>query len=575
MKRINKILSRCLLAAALLGGASCHDLEEYNPSGATADAVWSTPEGFMTLVNAAYSDQRQWYGKEDGLFLGETGTDLWINQDLAGYARQITKYEGLTPADGNPMRKGWLILWQPLNHVNAGIERIDGAGFVSEEEKNRRLGELRFLRAFYYWHLVETYGGVMLRTEETKGVNLTAERSPVEDFYELMIEDLKFAEEHLPIDQGAEYSRASKKSAMGMLARVYLSRAYYGDGNTYFQLARDKAAEIINRQAELKVKLWDNYADLFDPKNNDNRTSMNKEALYVVSNSSQNISLSFDHKANQMHMWFLMQYSQKPGLRLSLKYGNDNQRRLMPTRALLDFYDEEKDARYHASFREVYLANQDKPYTWTAEKVAEYRKDESLIGTTIEPGDTAYYVTKKKIPNQSMLPYVVVDRDSTYYSTTGAVKEGRNFVTLTKFQDPVTREDPAQVNGYLDFMVIRLAEIYLIAAEAEFQLGNLQKAAEYLNVIRERAALPGKEAEMRITAADVDLDFILDERARELAGEHLRWFDLKRTGKLVERVNKYNPDITEIKSHHVLRPVPQTEIDALLNGKEFGNNPGY
>ena len=90
---------------------------------------------------------------------------------------------------------------------------------------------------------------------------------------------------------------------------------------------------------------------------------------------------------------------------------------------------------------------------------------------------------------------------------------------------------------------------------------------------------------MRITADDVDLDFILDERARELAGEHLRRFDLKRTRKLVERIEKYNkdikiPDILMRKDNGyfenvLLRPIPQVELDALENAEEFGQNPGY
>jgi hypothetical protein len=98
--------------------------------------------------------------------------------------------------------------------------------------------------------------------------------------------------------------------------------------------------------------------------------------------------------------------------------------------------------------------------------------------------------------------------------------------------------------------------MYLIAAEAQFKLGNLDSATYYINEVRGRAAVPGKKAEMQITSDVVNLDFILDERAREFAGEQLRWFGLKRTGKLVERVRKYNPDsASNIKDFHVVRPI--------------------
>ncbi len=81
---------------------------------------------------------------------------------------------------------------------------------------------------------------------------------------------------------------------------------------------------------------------------------------------------------------------------------------------------------------------------------------------------------------------------------------------------------------------------------------------------------------MQITEDDVTLDFILDERARELAGEQLRWFDLKRTGKLMDRVVAHNPAAAPyIKSFHEVRPIPQREIDAVTNKTEFVQNDGY
>jgi len=95
-------------------------------------------------------------------------------------------------------------------------------------------------------------------------------------------------------------------------------------------------------------------------------------------------------------------------------------------------------------------------------------------------------------------------------------------------------------------------------------------------VVRSRAALDGKEAQMQITAADVNLNFILDERARELVGELDRWYDLKRTGTLLERVKKYNLDAApNIKEMHLVRPIPQTQIDRVTNPGDFLQNSGY
>jgi hypothetical protein len=263
-------------------------------------------------------------------------------------------------------------------------------------------------------------------------------------------------------------------------------------------------------------------------------------------------------------------------MQLSMEYGKDNSREFMPTRALLDFYDESKDARYYASFQEVWICN--KAYTWTAADVASYKKDPALTGRQMVPGkDTMLYITKKSVPGKASLPYIVIDRDSTYQSN-GLLYGANDYVQLKKYMDPVTRAPAGSNPGYLDIFVIRLAEMYLIAGEAAFQQGDNSTAATYINVLRTRAAIKNPvdhTSEMQITAADINLDFILDERARELAGEHLRWFDLKRTGKLIDRIHQYNKDITQVQPFHMLRPVPQEEIDALINGTEFGQNEGY
>jgi hypothetical protein len=563
---------------------SC-DLDEYNPSGSTTDVIWSTPDGFETLVNACYENQYIWYGKMDGLLMSEVGTDIWFPKEKDGYGKELTKYENFNPSTGNPNKAAWPQLYEALNLCNSGIDRIDQAGFTDEERKNNKEGEIRFLRAFYLWHIVETWGGVYLPMHETKEVTLAATRSSVEDFYEVIISDLLFAVEHLPYsyDLGPdinEYSRATKKAAMGMLARAYLSRAYYSTGSDaqeYFTLARNISQEIITNQAELGVALWEDYADMWDPNNN----KQNQEALHVVSNSVNNPNLNYDLNANRLHIYFLTNYTTKPGLSLSFEYGNPTGGRLMPTLFLLDLFDESIDSRYNASFQEIWLANDTaKIPVWELDELIDLGMDTNLEGTRkYEIGDTAMYITKKSIHEDPNSLYITIDRDSVYNTSgNGEIKLGKDYNPLIKHIDPYTRSTPGAVPGYNDIIVIRLAEIYLIAAEAEFQLGATSAAADYLNVLRTRAAIKepvDHTSEMLIAPEEVTLDFILDERARELCGEHLRWFDLKRTKKLLERVEKFNPDIHLLKQHHYLRPIPQTELDLLNNGDEFGQNEGY
>ena len=133
-----------------------------------------------------------------------------------------------------------------------------------------------------------------------------------------------------------------------------------------------------------------------------------------------------------------------------------------------------------------------------------------------------------------------------------------------------------------DVVLARLGEAYLIAAEAYYKKGDMRQAAEMINNLRQRPGTikSGYETAMHVDATDITIVFILDERARELAGEYVRWTDLKRTHKLIEYVTEYNEDGVELSAltgpdgkYKILRPIPQAAID--LNQAHVEQNPGY
>ncbi len=145
--------------------------------------------------------------------------------------------------------------------------------------------------------------------------------------------------------------------------------------------------------------------------------------------------------------------------------------------------------------------------------------------------------------------------------------------------DPL-RIDKTYEPGSRDYLAFRLADTYLMLAEAQIKLGKTADAATSINMVRRRAAFAGKETAMEITAADATMDFLMEERGRELMGEQTRWLDLKRWGNLVERVKKYNSEAAaNIKETNNLRPIPQTQIDRSEKGTDgasvFPQNPGY
>lgn len=120
-----------------------------------------------------------------------------------------------------------------------------------------------------------------------------------------------------------------------------------------------------------------------------------------------------------------------------------------------------------------------------------------------------------------------------------------------------------------DQYIFRLAETYLLRAEAHLLSGNAASAAADINTVRERSSATP------VSAAEVTLDYILDERARELAWEELRLLTLMRTGKFVERVKKYNPITGDnIGDHQNLWPIPYREIETNIEA-ELEQNPGY
>jgi hypothetical protein len=533
-----------LLSFALL--AACNkQLEEYNPSGLTTDQVFSTPDGFETLVSAAYSYNRWWYGKEEGYSVSEMGTDLWTSGTGDKFI-DLTQYYNLQ-ASNAAISGLWKTLYAAVNLCNTGIGRIDNAGYANDK-KVIRDAELHFLRAFYYWHIVEMWGGVHFTVTETSGVETTANRTVVDSFYALIFRDLETAVSNLPVTT-PDYGRATKPAAQAFLARMCLTRGLNAR-------AAALADSVINNYS---FALLPKYADLWRMDN-----LQNKEVVWAV-NYMKN--LVFDDRvdpslypvghprgAHNGHLMFGMKYDDLPGLQRDVPNGRPFNR-YMPSLFLLNLFNEQADSRYNATFKSVWYCN----YIKTAP-----------AGMNL--GDTAV-VCSKYIVSATGKNYRVYDRNTTYNADESG-KDRTHYVSLQKFDDP-TRASANEEESARDAFVIRLAEMYLIAAEAQFNLSNSPKAADYINVLRTRAAVPGHVAEMQISAADISLDFILDERARELVGEQLRWFDLKRTGKLADRVRK-SPDVAKnFQPFHVLRPIPQDQIDAVTNKAVFTQNLGY
>lgn len=565
-----KTLTFALLA---LAATACKDqLAEYNPSGSTAEAVFTTPEGFETAVNAMYTYNRALYGKEAGYALLEMGTDIWTNAAnnggtvVSGSAPQpaLTTYQGLISDNIWVRAQLWQQCYAAINLANQALKYVNTAGLLPARRPVVE-AEVRFMRAWYYYHLVESFGAVPLRLEPTEGVVTTATRAPVADVYNQIFQDLDFATANLPVTT-ADYGRITKPAAEAFASKIYLTRGQY-------QRAANLAKRVMTSYTGQGIRLVTSYASLWDFAN-----QRNSEVLWAVNYSA---NLTYNAGSNLGHTLFLMDYGTLPGLQRDILNGFANVR-YMPTRFLLGLYNEQNDARYSATFKQAWLANNAATIPrWSATEIAQ--NPTGLAGLLNQPkfavGDTAVLTTKRSINDFDQqytrrYRYRVYDVDD-IYNANGTPRDRFHYPSLKKFDDP-TRATATVTESARDANLLRLGDIYLIAAEAQFRLNKLDSAAYYINLVRTRAALPGRTAAMQITQSAVTLDFILDERARELAGEQVRWFDLKRTGKLVERVRANNPDAApNIQDYHLLRPIPQSDINAVTNKGDFLQNPGY
>ena len=540
----NTLFTICISIALI----SCKKILVENPvSLATADGYYSTAKGIEDGLKAAYSPLRSFYGPEQGFLLTVAGTDLFT-KGIGGVTNfsQFNDYSANLLGSDKMLTIVWDQFYIGINQCNTVVDRTPQVAGLNEQEKARIMGEARFLRAFYYFHLVQQFGDVHFSLKETIGVQTEAIRTPVNTIYEEgIIPDLQYAIENLS-PSAADYGRASKAAAEALLARVELTIGNWSE-------AERLAKNVINNYDFTLVKP---YVALWDIAND-----VNNEIIWSVQYTGDPQT---NGSGNMAHLYFNPRYTTNKTIEGTVEYGRIFAR-FMPTNNLIKSFNPSIDSRWEGSFRTIWLAN----------------KAGKINGKTVNPGDTAIKMVTYPVSDaiQKSVPYSLYDFNDTWVGEASDLEIGAGkrsfFPGLLKYADPL-RVSFTATDGRKDFPVIRLAEMYLIAAEAAWKQNRSDDAASFINIIRTRAAISGKEAEMQVTADDISLDFILDERARELAGEMNRWYDLKRTGKLLERVRKYNLDAApNIQAMHLVRPIPQTQIDRVSNPKDFPQNPDY
>lgn len=574
MKILSKILIGLLL---LLSSAACDFLDETAYNKVTVGNFYTTKEGITNGVNGLYSTLRGMYIQEYLIYMCEGPSDLWI-----GHQGHEQWYNWTIDATNADVRSFWYHCYKSVNQCNAVIESLENNDFPGLEKsmKERFLAEALFIRAHYFYHLVQQFGDIPMPLKPTASAETAAYKTKADEVWKQIIADLEFAANMLPETYAAsESGHVTKYAAMHHLARVYITLKRNNDD---LRNALSYAEQIINSG---KYSLVGSHAELWDINNKDN-----SEVLFSVL-YTQNAELNGD--GNTAHMYFCSAYSEEhPAVKRVIEYGRPWSRE-RSTDYAIRLFDETIDKRWQDCFISSWNVTENSvkesifsPFTkkmeekiwtkgelamidprrpWTPEQIKavwpvlvflpEYMREQIDPQKDVqsEQNPDALWPSNTRFTSYKMYAYLVKHLDS-------------------------QRPEVNWTAGSRNVFVFRLADTYLLAAEAAFLSGNTQKAVDYINVVRHRAAIPGHEADMEVKPADINIDFILDERGRELMGEMHRWYDLKRTGKLLERMN--NADISpqtagKFKDYHVLRPIPRDQLTNVSNPAEFTQNPGY
>lgn len=540
-----------LLLSCILPLSSCNEedfLKESPKDDTFADNLFTDYNGFLSAKYALlhfprFERREPIQSAELGAFW-KIGTDIgWANTELS-WTRGLNRYNvdlnstmqllnGDT--DGNP--GVFLILYRTINSANIIINRaqnpdvnwMGSSDEANESNKNEIVAHARLIRAWSYRHLSMTFGPVPLSTEEIDGTNYRDDwqREPVEKIQELIEEDLLFAEQWLP-DNADDITRLSQVIAQHYLAELYLWQGRNSEAeikamavvnNPNFKLITQRYGVTINEPGCA-------FMDQF--KNGNILPSQgNTEGLWIFPNSEVDNLLG--RYNNSMRRTWVSAYN-NANISYSPEYGGRGIGRAGITAWALSNYEPQDDRYSSHALRRKYVNNS---------------------------GQTVYCdSTQERMVSNNNLWMSIRKWDWT-------------------FDDPLRY---GESYSYADQTYLRLADTYLLLAEALHKQGKNNEtdgAVYYLNLIRTRSnATP-------ISAADVTLDFILDERARELLTEECRRETLYRTGTLVERTRKYNhiasgerDGLAGMQPHHVLLPIPQRVIDANV-GFKLEQNEGY
>ena len=588
---MKKYLILSMFAAFLLTG--CNEdkfLEEKPLDFNSASNSYETAADYDAAITELYFLTREeFYTTYDRTTDLSKFADMWITADPL----KSNVVADLSPS-GAMAKFYWDENYKLIAQANTVIGRLPNSSKLTDDEKKVYEAKARFFRALAYRTLVLLYGDVPLQLEEVSSPKTDYVRESKDKVKAQVVEDLEFAAANLPEINTVKDGEISKPAANMLLAEMYLAT---GDNDKAINAA---SAVINNPNLALMEKRFgsqakedgDVFYDLFRP-NNQNRASGNTEGIWVIQFET-NIEGGGNNTSH--HFWdpgsfwgerfFAPQVDKfqliKPdGTRLQLfdwpigdmtggrGIGTHYATNHLYNEIWADDFDDMRNSEYNWPRRfKIHRTNvlDDNPELKAAMPDGYFDLENTVLpdGWSMETGFAGGVAATTQLPNRFMCGYST--KMTTPFHHPDAQYENKETYKL------------AGTGGktFTDQYFFRLAEAYLLRAEAYVNKGDKNKAADDINKLHKRAnAKP-------CTADQMNLDYILDERLRELTCEEKRRLTLSRVGKLAERIKKYNPyfsaaysaDNKDYDAHFDLLPIPLSAIQANKDAK-LEQNPGY
>jgi hypothetical protein len=588
---MKKYLILSMFAAFLLTG--CNEdkfLEEKPLDFNSASNSYETAADYDAAITELYFLTREeFYTTYDRTTDLSKFADMWITADPL----KSNVVADLSPS-GAMAKFYWDENYKLIAQANTVISRLPNSSKLTDDEKKVYEAKARFFRALAYRTLVLLYGDVPLQLEEVSTPKTDFVRESKDKVKAQVVEDLEFAAANLPEINTVKDGEISKPAANMLLAEMYLAT---GDNDKAINAAsavinNPNLALMKNRFGSQAKEDGDVFYDLFRP-NNQNRASGNTEGIWVIQfetnieGGGNNTSHFFWNPGSFWGERFFapqvdkFQIIKPDGTKLQLfnwpigdmtggrGIGTHYATNHLYNEIWADDFDDMRNSEYNWPRRfKIHRTNvlDDNPELKAAMPDGYFDLENTVLpdGWSMETGFAGGVAATTQLPNRFMCGYST--KMTTPFHHPDAQYENKETYKL------------AGTGGktFTDQYFFRLAEAYLLRAEAYVNKGDKNKAADDINELHKRA-----NAKL-CTADQMNLDYILDERLRELTCEEKRRLTLSRVGKLAERIKKYNPyfsaaysaDNKDYDAHFDLLPIPLSAIQANKDAK-LEQNPGY